>query len=102
MVNQYTRRLCELLILHILCIGLSLVFFEKVEAKALVALPGEPCQVPPLMSWTKQERWVWERICVGKVADLSEREGARKPIVPSNEDGWTEGRNLLISSLNSA
>ena len=45
------------------------------------ALPYEKCEVPlPDLEepWTKQEEWVWTRVCEGEKADLNERkDGSR-------------------------
>ena len=43
--------------------------------KGKPTLPGEPCQTESLNKWTSQEKWVWKRVCEGKIADLSKFEG---------------------------
>ena len=64
-----------------------------------VALPGEPCRVEADTSWTEVERWVWDRLCVGEIADLGERDG--RELVPSDSTGWDEKRLLTPNFLES-
>jgi hypothetical protein len=37
--------------------------------------PGDPCRIEALPTWVPQERWVWERLCIGEVADFNAMEG---------------------------
>ena len=45
------------------------------EPSPRLARPGEPCKVDPLPHWSQPERWAWERICVGAMADFDESLG---------------------------
>lgn len=54
----------------------------------------KPCKVEPDPSWSDQEKWVWERVCAGKVADFNQKEG--KNLDPKKPEEWTESR--VVSS----
>jgi hypothetical protein len=40
------------------------------------------------------EKWVWNKILAGEIADLNERNGLREPLDPVNPGGWDEKRVL--------
>jgi hypothetical protein len=42
------------------------------------------------------EKWVWEQICVGKIADFGDRLGA---LEPPTSDGWKRNRQLSATFL---
>jgi hypothetical protein len=46
----------------------------------------------PLEWWSSQEKWVWEKILAGKVADFNDEE--KKEIDPRNKDNWGDKRDL--------
>ena len=64
----------------------------SIAAHGQVALPGAPCRVDPQPSWTDVEKWVWSRLCVGEIADLTQRDGRK--LDPSLAEGWDEKRRL--------
>lgn len=70
---------------------------EPIKSKS--ALPGEPCQMKPLKSWTSQEKWVWKQVCEGKVADFNRAEGYGGNLDPRKPEGWPENRILQPSFL---
>ena len=37
-----------------------------------MAWPGQPCKVAPADSWSAPEKWAWQRICVGEIADYDQ------------------------------
>ena len=51
-----------------LCVGEELI-------RGKPTFPGKACQTKPLPDWMPQEKWVWKRVCEGKIADLSKFEG---------------------------
>lgn len=57
------------------------------------ALPGQPCQTPPRPEWTKPEKWVWQQVCEGKIADFNTLHKGK--LNPRDSDGWSPER--LIS-----
>ena len=45
-------------------------------------------------SWTPQEKWVWEQVCVGKIADFNKAEGYGGELDPKKPEGWPSNRIL--------
>ncbi len=68
-------------------------------AKGRPALPGEPCLTKPRSSWTKQEKWVWNQVCVGKIANFNEAEGYGGQLDPKKPEGWPKSRVLRPAFL---
>jgi uncharacterized protein YjbI with pentapeptide repeats len=63
------------------------VFFRSTEGDAAPALPSEPCQVEPRATLSEAEKWVWDRVCRGEIADLNERfDAGVSPIEPESEN----------------
>ncbi|MEC4681431.1 MAG: hypothetical protein VST67_12145, partial [Nitrospirota bacterium] len=58
-----------------------------------LALPGQPCQTPPRPEWTDPEKWVWQQVCEGKIADFNTLH--KEELDPRDSDGWPQKR--LIS-----
>ena len=56
------------------------------------------CRVRPNSNWTPQEKWVWNRVCSGEIADLNQMEGNGdlNPMIPQ---GWTDKRVLRPAFL---
>jgi hypothetical protein len=50
-------------------------------------------RVAPLDQWTEPEKWIWEKVCNGEIADFNLK--YQKEIEPETLDGWSEER--LIS-----
>jgi hypothetical protein len=76
------------------------VFFRSTEGDAAPALPGEPCQVEPRATWSEAEKWVWDRVCRGEIADLNERfDAGVSPIEPESFEDWTDERKLRSAFL---
>ena len=44
--------------------------------------------------WSEPERWAWEEIRAGRIADFNEREGKLDPLDPRKPDGWGDKRKL--------
>ena len=63
------------------------------------SLPAEPCQVQPDPSWSDQEKWTWQKICLGQVADFNKAEGYGGELDPKKPEGWPESRILRPSFL---
>ena len=55
-------------------------------------MPGKPCQIEPLEDWTSPEKWVWQQVCEGKIADFNK---IHDYLDPAKTDGWSNER--LIS-----
>jgi len=51
-------------------------------------------QVKAHPSWTKQEKWVWQKLCAGEIANFNEAEGYGGELNPKELEGWTESRIL--------
>jgi hypothetical protein len=43
----------------------------RAQQSAPPAMRDEGCSVPADIRWTPQEKFVWERVCVGKDADFN-------------------------------
>ncbi len=65
-----------------------------------LALPGQPCETPPREWWTAPEKWVWQQICEGKVADFHKiLDPGRKELDPDREEGWSDARVIRPAFL---
>ncbi len=70
--------------------------------KEIPTLPGEPCKVKPHPSWTKQEKWVWQKLCSGEVADFNDAEVANiygGKLDPKEDEDCPESRILTPTFL---
>lgn len=63
------------------------------------ALPGEECRTTPHTKWSEVEKWVWEKICKGQIADFNEHSGLAEPLDPRKPDSWgnNERKKRLLS-----
>lgn len=55
------------------------------------------CAVAPAKEWRDQEKWIWERICAGEIADLVEF--ASGPMSPGEVANWPDTRDLSAPFL---
>ncbi len=68
--------------------------------KGKPALPGKACQTKPLFDWTPQEKWVWNQICNGEIADFNERDKEYDKVFdPKNYKRKPKGRLLTPEFL---
>jgi uncharacterized protein YjbI with pentapeptide repeats len=70
----------------------SCVYAAEDAMKGMPVLPGGQCQTPPHPTWTPQEKWVWERVCVGEIANFNEAEGYGGLLDPKMSKGWPTNR----------
>ncbi len=49
--------------------------------------------------WTPQEKWVWDCICKGEIADLNKFDGYDNKLDPKSTEGWHENRIIRPSFL---
>ena len=54
----------------------------------------EPCSVSTDSRWTPQERFVWERVCVGDVANFNAAPDYGGELDPTKPAGWPQSRIL--------
>ena len=66
------------------------------QKQATLILPEESFTVAPRPDWSEPEKWVWQEICAGRIADFNQRYGALDPKTP---DGWSETREITPSFL---
>ena len=52
---------------------------------------------PPSRQWSEPERWAWEEIQAGRIADFGGRYGIE--LDPKSPDGWDDGRKLSSGFL---
>ncbi|MCK4604071.1 MAG: hypothetical protein KAU41_05150 [Deltaproteobacteria bacterium] len=48
----------------------------------------------PSSDWTPQEKWVWEQVSQGKIADFNKTDGYGGELSPGKPEGWKENRIL--------
>jgi hypothetical protein len=64
-----------------------------------ISIPGEPCRVAPLSNWTKQEKWVWKRICERGTADFNTAKEYGGNLKPDKPEDWPLSRQLRADFL---
>ena len=74
---------------------------QSTAAASGASLPDEPCSIKALQSWNDAEKWVWERVCGGNVADLKEQAGDGRDLPVADADLWDERRLLTPEFLES-
>lgn len=74
-----------------LCVGEELISGKP-------ALSGKACQTKPLPDWMPQEKWVWKKVCEGKIADLSKFEGFNTKVA-LGEFGYLSEIRILTSEF---
>ncbi|MBE9592114.1 MAG: hypothetical protein IMF19_01415, partial [Proteobacteria bacterium] len=47
--------------------------------------------LPPSV-WTPQEKWVWEQVSQGEIADFNKAKGYGGKLSPRKSEGWKENR----------
>ena len=52
------------------------------------------CSVPADRQWTRQEKFVWQHVCVGDVADFNREPGYGGDLDPKRKEGLPDGRIL--------
>ena len=67
------------------------------DQPGVMAMPGEACATPPISDWTESEKWAWERICTGQVANMADHAGGSDD--PASSDVWPAGRDLSLRFL---
>lgn len=55
---------------------------------------GEPPKPEPSGSWTPQEKWVWEKVVSGNMADFNNSNGYGGDLDPRKPEGWIPSRQL--------
>ena len=86
-------------------VGFCILFFciiitENVslaEDCSEITLPGQKCKTKPLSNWTPQEKWVWDQVCEGKIADLNHRFGNEKTLDPKKQESWEGHENRILT-----
>lgn len=66
------------------------------EPRTKPALPGEECQVPPHKSWSVVEKWAWQEVGSGRIANLNVRLGY---VAPRKLKDWRPERSLRAAFL---
>src|SRR6516165_8608114 len=82
-----------LFLVILICLGLN-------DEKPVQSAPATArCPLPPDEDWTSQEKFVWERICVGEKADFNEGAAYGGNLDPRELGTLPEGRILRQSFL---
>lgn len=83
------------------CILLSFIIYTKNESLAKncyeTTLPGHKCQTEPLDEWTPQEKWVWRKVCEGKIANFNKKRSSSQTLNPNNPENWKGHENRIIT-----
>ncbi len=64
----------------------------RADQPGIMAMPGEACATPPVSDWTESEKWAWDRICTGQLANMADHAGGSDD--PASSDKWPAGRDL--------
>jgi hypothetical protein len=71
----------------------ALVLCGDHAAAEQVVLPRAPyCQSLAFSNWSAPEKWVWQRVCEGAVADFNSHYGVT--LEPRNRVGWSKTRQI--------
>jgi hypothetical protein len=54
-------------------------------------------KVTPHPGWSPQEKWVWEKVCAGGIADFNKLDGSE--LDPGNPEGWPDERIITLKFL---
>lgn len=68
--------------------------FQPIKDISTTALPEEPCQIEPRLSWTEQEKWAWKQICEGRIADFNKGQDYGGKLDPKTSEDWPKTRVL--------
>jgi hypothetical protein len=78
---------------------LSTSFVARGEEVAQPVPSDRTCSVPADEHWTNQEKFVWERACVGEVADFNKETAYGGNLDPRKPEGLPESRVLTSAFL---
>ena len=82
-----------------LIVSTSPSYAEEGPTNGKPVLPGEDCQTNSLKSWKPQEKWVWEQVCAGKIANFNLSKSYGGILDPKELEGWSEKRILSPAFL---
>ncbi len=69
----------------------------RADQTGIMTLPGDSCSTPLQGSWSEGERWAWDKICTGHIANMVEFAGGSEDA--ASDDPWPEGRDLSLRFL---
>jgi uncharacterized protein YjbI with pentapeptide repeats len=96
--RRHARRGLRCILARLVALASAVLWI--VDGHAAPALPGEPCQVDPRETWSETEKWVWNQVCIGEIANLNEHFDSSRPwLDPRSPDGWTEEHKLSSGFL---
>jgi len=98
-VHRFFRSLLGAILCVWLPINSSLLLTAGRAEMTKRAQAGLPCGVAPLLEWTPQEQWVWQRVCAGEKADLAQAKDNGEALDPSNTEVWPNERKLRSEFL---
>ena len=61
------------------------------EPDQCTCLPGRPAQIALPLEWSEVEKWVWQQVILGQVADFNIHYGE---LDPAESEGWSDKRVL--------
>jgi cytoskeletal protein CcmA (bactofilin family) len=89
---------CAFFLVLLALLGAS--FEARSEGLPETASPDGNCSVPAdTQRWTKQEIFVWERVCAGDIADFDEGTADGEKLDPNGPEGLPESRILSSKFL---
>jgi hypothetical protein len=78
-----------------------MLLITPLGARAQQAPPplNEPCPVPADERWTPQEKFAWDHVCVGQVANFNTAPDYGGELDPMKPEGWPQSRVLRPAFL---
>jgi uncharacterized protein YjbI with pentapeptide repeats len=98
LVNYQSIPTCFAVLFCATLVGSNPVHALAEQLQGPSTLPGEECKVKHLGEWSSQERWVWNQVCEGKIADFNTVKKHRSTLDPRKLEGWSE-KHVLSSQF---
>jgi hypothetical protein len=71
----------------------------SVDAEQVPLPIAKECHVDGDARWSKQENFVWQKLCIGETANFNEQEGYGGELDPKKPEGFPERRILTPTFL---
>lgn len=81
--------------------GIALASSDRTWAESVASPEESACIADTREDWTRQERWVWRQICLGRPAELNEATGFGSGSNKAGPSSWSPQRQLRSTFLES-